>query len=131
VGGGRGGFPAAFFSGSGFRGSCGGGLFGVEICGLQRRRSRLIGGLGGLFLAALKTIAHPFTHVRLVTQMRRREQWFTVVSRIRNHPSTWLRAGSGHWGPQGRAGGYGLKLGRVFSHEVPSQLQLWNVQPDS
>src|SRR5580704_17194794 len=71
--------PAAFV----FCIGCGRLLLGVEICGLQRRRSRLVRRLGRLFLAALKTIAHPFTHVRLVTHMPRREQWFTVVSRNR------------------------------------------------
>jgi hypothetical protein len=79
AGGGRGRFPAAFF----FCAGIGGRLLGVEICGLQGWRSRLVRRLGRLFLAALKTIAHPFTHVRLVTQMRRREQWFAVVSRGR------------------------------------------------
>src|ERR1700723_2813594 len=72
-------FPAAFV----FCVGCRRLLLGVEICGLQRRRSRLVRRLGRLFLAALKTIAHPFTHVRLVTHMPRREQWFAVVSRNR------------------------------------------------
>jgi hypothetical protein len=76
VGGGRSGFPTAFFLCVGI----GGQLFGVEICGLQRWRSRLVRRLGRLFLTALKTIAHPFTHVRLVTHIPRLGQWFGVVS---------------------------------------------------
>jgi hypothetical protein len=39
-----------------------GGLLGIEICRLQRRRSGLAGGFGGGFLAALHALAHPFSH---------------------------------------------------------------------
>jgi hypothetical protein len=49
-------------------------LPGVKICGLQRGRSGLVRGLFGLFFAALQAIAHPFTHARLLTQKRGRDQ---------------------------------------------------------
>ena len=47
---------------------CTGRLFRVEIRRLQRRRSRLIRSFCGSLFAALQPLAHPFTHVRLLTQ---------------------------------------------------------------
>src|SRR3984957_1212232 len=96
----RGRFAAPFV----FCVGCGRLLLGVKICRLERWRSRLVSGLGGLFFSPLKKREHPFTLFRLVTHMPRRGQWFEAVSRDRKHPSTSLRASSGHGGIQGRTG---------------------------
>ena len=50
-------------------------LLCIKICWLQGRRHRLVCRLGGLFLAALYALTHPFAHLWLVTQIPGQEQW--------------------------------------------------------